>query len=79
VEYALLELSIHNIRKDLELAVRVGSESGPGLDPVLIKHAQMPEAHVVLISISIATMKNPLSVLGALAVCRKEPMRPCGG
>jgi len=50
-EYALLELSIHNIRKDLKFTMRVGSKPGTRLDSVLVEDAQLPEAHVIAVGI----------------------------
>jgi len=47
----MLEFSIHNIRKNLELPVRVSSKSGTGFDPVLIEDTQVSETHVIIISI----------------------------
>ena len=52
LEYALLDLSIYNVRKDLELAVRVSSEPGTGLDSVLIEDAQVSKTHVIVVCIS---------------------------
>jgi len=51
-EYALLELSIHNVRKYLKLAVRVSSKSSSRINPILIEDTQVPKTHVTTISIS---------------------------
>ena len=38
-EDVLLELAAHDIREDLELAVRMSAKARPGLDAVLIDDA----------------------------------------
>ena len=52
-EHALFEFSIYDVREYLELAVRMSSESGAGLDSVLIEDAQVSESHVIIISVSV--------------------------
>ena len=54
LEYALLEFSIHNVREDFEFSVGMGSESRSGFDPVLVNHAQVTKARVIMISVSLA-------------------------
>ena len=51
-EYALLEFPTHNVGENFEFSVRVGSEPRSGLDPILVEHAQVTKAHVIMISIS---------------------------
>jgi len=47
----VLELPIHKIREDLELAVGVGSEPGSGLDPVFVEDTQVSKTRVFVITI----------------------------
>ena len=68
--HALLEFSVYKIRKDLEFAVRVSSESCARFDPILIEHPQVPKGLVIKITIS--DNEGPLSVLALCGIRKKE-------
>lgn len=67
MKYALLEFAIHEVREDLELAVRVGSEPGISFDPVLVQDAQVPKTRMITIAIPKYKTKTPY-----------QPKRSCG-
>jgi hypothetical protein len=44
---AVREAALEHVADDLHVAMAVGAESLPGLDAILVDHAQRAEAHVI--------------------------------
>src|SRR5262249_57465033 len=43
---AVLELAVEDPGEDLHVAMAVSAEAAPGLDPVVVDHAERAESHV---------------------------------
>ena len=58
----LLELAAHDIREDLELAVRMRAKTRPGLDAVLIDDAEAAKLLVLRVVVAAVTLSARYSI-----------------
>ena len=61
-EDVLLELAAHDIREDLELAVRMRAKTRPGLDAVLIDDAEAAKLLVLRVVVAAVTLSARYSI-----------------